>query len=273
MNAGINKLTICIKGAGEIASAVAWRLYQANLRRIFMLECSQPLAVRRQVSFCEAVYEGYHTVEGVKAVTVDSSSQVEAAWSTGAIAILIDPSWEALRALAPDVCVDAIMAKTNLGTTRADAPLVIGLGPGFIAQKDVHMVIETNRGHDLGRIFTTGGAEKNTGIPGSVNGFSVERVLRSPQDGLFQASAAIGEAVNQGDYIGSVGKKMVQANLDGVVRGLIRSGTQVTKGLKLGDIDPRGNIDHCATISDKARAIAGSVLEGILRVYLVPAED
>lgn len=267
----LNHLAVAIKGAGEMASAIAWRLYMAHIRRIFLLERPYPLAVRRQVSFCEAVYEGRHTVEGVDAVTVESRSQVYAAWSKGAIAVLIDPSWNALRDLSPDVCVDAIMAKKNIGTTLSDAPLVIGLGPGYIAQKDVHMVIETNRGHHLGRIITTGCAEKNTGIPGKINGFTVERVLRSPADGYFKAFSAIGDLVKQGDSIGSVGKAMVRSHVDGVVRGMVHSGTQVTKGLKLGDIDPRGNIEHCVTISEKARAIAGSVLEAILRVYLAPA--
>jgi len=267
----LNHLVVAIKGAGEMASAIAWRLYMAHIRRIIMLERPSPLAVRRQVSFCEAVYEGRHTVEGVDALKVDSSAQAHAAWSLGAIAVLIDPDWNALRDLRPDVCVDAILAKKNLGTALSDAPLVIGLGPGFVAPRDVHMLIETNRGHHLGRVITTGGAEKNTGIPGKIDGFTVERVLRSPQDGCFEALLAIGDLVKQGDSVGSVGTAMVRAHVDGVVRGLIRSGTQVTKGFKLGDIDPRGNIEHCATISEKARAIAGSVLEAILRVYLAPA--
>ncbi len=269
----LSHLAVAIKGAGEMASAIAWRLYMAHIRRIFLLERPNPLAVRRQVSFCEAVYKGRHTVEGVDAVRVESSTQVHTAWSKGALAVLIDPGWNALHDLSPGVCVDAIMAKKNLGTARSDAPLVIGLGPGFIAPKDVHMVIETNRGHHLGRIITSGCAEKNTGIPGKINGFTVERVLRSPQDGYFEALLAIGDLVKQGDSIGSVGKAMVRSQVDGVVRGMIRSGIQVTKGFKLGDIDPRGNIEHCATISEKARAIAGSVLEVILRVYLAPAGD
>ena len=269
----LNHLTVAIKGAGEIASAIAWRLYMAHIRRIFLLERPYPLAVRRQVSFCEAVYEGRHSVEGVAAVRVESSAQAYAAWSKGAIAVFIDPSWNRLHDLKPDVCVDAIMAKKNLGTTLLDAALVIGLGPGHTAQKDVDMVIETNRGHHLGRIITDGCAQKNTGIPGKINGFSVERVLRSPQDGYFEAFAFIGDLVKQGDCIGSVGKAKIRSNVDGVVRGMVRSGTQVTKGFKLGDIDPRGNIEHCATISEKARAIAGSVLEAILRVYLAPAGE
>lgn len=269
----MHHLTICIKGAGEIASAVAWRLYRANLRRIFLLERPVPLAVRRQVSFCEAVYAGHHTVEGVDAVTVESSAQVHTAWSKGAIAVLVDPRWNTVRDLSPDVCVDAIMAKRNLGTALSEAPLVIGLGPGFLAPKDVHMVIETNRGHDLGRIITSGCAEKNTGIPGTINGYTAERVLRSPEDGYFKAFSAIGDLVKQGDLIGSVGRAKVQSHIDGVVRGMIRSGTQVATGLKIGDIDPRGNIEYCTTISEKARAIAGSVLEAILRVCLTPPDS
>lgn len=263
----LNEITIAIKGAGEMATAIAWRLYMVNLRRIFLMEHSQPLAVRRRVCFSEAIHNERQTVEGVTAVAVSHPEQVSGVWSKGRIAVLVDPEWDALRKLTPDVCVDAILAKTNLGTTMADADTVIGLGPGFAAGADVHMVIETNRGHDLGRIITSGVAAQNTGIPGEIGGYAKERVLRSPADGLFEAFTSIGDLVKQGADIGRVGKAMVRSQIGGVVRGLIRGGTPVKKGLKLGDIDPRGNIEYCATISDKARAVAGSVLEAVLRIY------
>ena len=258
---------IAIKGAGEMASAVAWRLYMANLRHIFMLEIDHPLAVRREVSFCEAVHNGQKDVEGVKAVLVKKPDDVQTCWENRAIAVLVDPSWQSLKHLKVDVSVDAILAKKNFGTNIDEAELVLGLGPGFSAGQDVHYVIETNRGHNLGRIITSGPAEPNTGIPGSIQGYAEERVLRAPGDGLFKAQRRIGDSVNKEEILGSVGELKVQAGIDGVVKGLIRSGSSVKKGLKLGDIDPRGEKSYCHTISDKARAISGSVLEAILRHY------
>jgi xanthine dehydrogenase accessory factor len=261
----LKDITIAVKGAGEMASAVAHRLYMANFRRIFLLEQAHPLAVRRLVSFCEAVYNGRQTVEGVTAVLVQSPAEFPFSWKEGVIPVLVDPKWDALASMSPDVCVDAILAKKNLGTTLSDASTVIGLGPGFTAGKDVHLVIETNRGHHLGRVITSGSAADNTGIPGEIAGYAAQRVLRSPADGRFESTASIGDGVKAGDTLGHVKEHPVRATVDGIVRGLIRPGTQVTQGLKIGDIDPRGNADHCPTISDKARAVAGSVLEAILR--------
>jgi xanthine dehydrogenase accessory factor len=264
------QLVVAIKGAGEIASAVACRLYQANMRKIFMLETPHPLAVRRWVCFSEAIPNGRHEVEGVGAVSVSQVDQIRHAWSRGWIGVAVDPTWTMIPALTPDVCVDAIIAKKNLGTSTAEAPLVIGLGPGFRAPDDVHMVIETQRGHNLGRIITQGCAAPDTGIPGDICGFSYQRVLKAPAEGVFEAKVAIGDQVAHDDVIGLVNHIALQAQLDGVVRGLLRTGTQVKKGCKLGDIDPRGRQAQCGTISDKARSIAGSVLEAILRVCLAP---
>ncbi len=256
---------IVIKGAGEMASAVAWRIYMANIRRILMLETDAPLAVRRGVSYCEAVHDGQKTVEDVSAVKVDAGS-IQAAWDRSQIGVAVDPKWELLERLRPDVVIDAILAKRNLGTRKAEAPLVIGLGPGFAAGQDVHMVVETHRGHHLGRIITSGRAAPNTGIPGPINGYTEQRVLRAPCDGAFKASGAIGDRVKKGQTVGTVAAEPVRANIDGVLRGLIRSSSQVHQGLKIGDVDPRGDVNYCHTISDKARAISGSVLEAILRV-------
>lgn len=263
----LNQLVIGIKGAGEMASAVAWRLFSAHFHKICMMEKDHPLAVRREVSYCEAVIEGSKKVEDVEAVIVRGLKGIQDAWQNRKIAVIIDPEWKIVQKVHPNVMVDAILAKKNLGTTLAEARLVIGLGPGFCAGKDVHMVVETNRGHNLGRIITSGCAEPNTGIPGSIGGQSVKRVLRAPTTGLFRAHCSIGDLVKNGDPIGSVAKLEIRAEIDGILRGLIRSGTKVVAGLKLGDIDPRGEREFCYTISDKARAIAGSVLEAVLRIY------
>jgi xanthine dehydrogenase accessory factor len=268
MTKRLSEIIVCIKGAGEMASAVAWRLYQANVRQIFMLEVPQPLAVRRRVSFCEAVYTGRQTIETVTAVKTTDRADTVIAWEKGHIAVLVDPEGNSLAALQPDVFIDAILAKKNLGTHRTQAPLVIGLGPGFEADRDVHAVIETNRGHNLGRIITRGCAEPNTGIPGRIAGYAGRRVLRAPCDGRFHASLDIGQLVKTGDTVGMVKDQKVCAEIDGVLRGLIRHDTEVTAQMKLGDIDPRGIVAYCGTISDKARAISGSVLEAVFGRFL-----
>jgi len=260
-------MVIVIKGAGEMASGVAWRLYMANFKKILMLETAHPVAVRRQVSFCEALHDQSQTVEGVKAKMAGGIEDIHMAWEQGAIAVAADPKWLLARLVRPQVAVDAILAKKNLGTRMTEAELVIGLGPGFTAGQDVHMVIETNRGHDLGRILTTGSAQANTGVPGAIAGYSRERVLRAPAAGHFQTTRSIGDLVKAGEVIGTVGGQKVTGRIDGVLRGLIRSETKVIQGLKIGDVDPRGQKQFCYTISEKARAIGGSVLEAVLRVY------
>ena len=263
----LNELVVAIKGAGEMASAVAWRIYMSNIRQILMLETDSPLAVRREVSFCEALYDGCQTVEGVEACRTENDAAIREAWNRQKIAVIVDPEWKMLNRFQADVVIDAILAKKNLGTQMSEAPLVIGLGPGFVAGKDAHLVVETNRGHNLGRILTSGSAEPNTGIPGQIGGYAAERVLRAPCDGQFRAECAIGDQVKKGDVVARVEADVVRAKIDGVLRGLIRSSSRVRRGLKLGDIDPRGDADYCYTISDKARAISGSVLEAVLRVY------
>ena len=266
-NRKLNDLIVVIKGAGEMASAVAWRLYRAHIRQILMLEVASPLAVRRSVSFCEAVVDGHNTVEGVTARRADNIDGVRACWQKSQLAVCVDPEWKMLDGIQPEVVIDAILAKHNLGTRMDEALLVIGLGPGFVAGQDVHMVVETQRGHYLGRIITAGSAEPNTGIPGVINGYTEERVLRAPCDGEFKAACSIGDPVKKGDRIGTVASQIVRTQIDGVLRGLIRSAMHVKQGLKIGDIDPREDVHYCHTISDKARAISGSVLEAILRVY------
>jgi len=263
----VQELVIAIKGAGEMASAVAWRLYMAGLRTIFMMEIAAPLAVRREVSFCEAVHDGSKTVEGVEALRASGAAQFHTIHGAGKIAVTVDPQWDTLKKIRPDVLVDAILAKKNLGIRKEEAGLVIGLGPGFVAGEDVHFAIETNRGHHLGRILSAGSAEPDSGIPGPIEGITVERLLRAPAEGVFRSFCRIGDAVKKGEAVGDVGASPVVCGVGGVLRGLIRPGTVVRRGLKIGDIDPRGNVSYCFTISDKARAIAGSVLEAVLRIY------
>jgi xanthine dehydrogenase accessory factor len=266
----LSDIVIGIKGAGEMASAVAWRLYMANFRNLFMMEAPDPLAVRRRVSFCEAVHDGTQTVEKVTGIRAEDAEQVQAAWQTWRIPVLVDPQWTMIDRLEPDVVIDAILAKKNLGTNRGEARLVIGIGPGFIAGEDVHLVIETNRGHNLGRIIIRGHAAPNTGVPGNIGGYTRQRILRAPDAGRFVSFHDIGDRVRAGELVGTVEKATVRTEIDGILRGLIRTGTDVSKGLKIGDIDPRGDVAYCLSISDKARAIGGSVLEAVLRTFMAP---
>jgi len=257
-------VVIGIKGAGEMASGVACSLHKANISRIFMMEIESPLAVRRTVSFCESIHTESITIEGIQGVIAQDETGIHRAWNHHAIAVIPDPEWKTISRLKPDVVIDATLAKINLGTRRDEAPLVIGLGPGFEAGNDVHLVIETHRGHDIGRIIEIGSAHPNTGVPGNIGGYTTERVLRAPCDGQFETQMEIGALVEKDQSIGIVGEQAVPATLSGVLRGLIRPGTMVKKGLKLGDIDPRGNLDYCYTVSDKARSLGGNVLQAIL---------
>ncbi|MCP4327285.1 MAG: EF2563 family selenium-dependent molybdenum hydroxylase system protein [Alphaproteobacteria bacterium] len=256
---------VLIKGAGEMASAIAWRLYMANIRQVCLIDLPDPLCVRRTVAFCPALQSGASVVEGVGALATRNRADILAAWRQQKLAVMLATDWARVADFAPDIMVDAVLAKRNLGTDRDAARVVIALGPGFEAGKDCHVVIETNRGHDLGRIITVGSAAPNTGVPGSIAGYSAERVLRTPTGGLFETDRAIAEQVHKGDIVGRVAGHPVEARIDGVLRGLIRPGTNVPAGLKVGDIDPRGRPDYCTTISDKARAISGSVLECVMR--------
>jgi len=267
MSLPLTELVIAIKGAGEMATGIATRLFQANFKHIFMVEIENPMAVRRQVSFCEAIHDGTIEVEGVRATRVLDVNEIPIAWENNCIPVLVDPDWKAIETIHPQVVVDAIIAKKNLGTRKEDAPLVIGLGPGFEASIDVHKVIETLRGHNLGRIIEKGCPEPNTGIPGPIGGFTSERLLRAPCFGTFTAIIPLGAMVKKNDLIGHVGNQPLIAKIDGILRGLIRDNTRVKDGLKIGDIDPRGNRDYFTSISEKARAIGGSVLEAILRGY------
>jgi len=260
----LSEVVVLIRGAGEMASGVAHRLHQSHFK-ICMIEIPHPLAVRREVTFSEAIYEGEKEVEGVRAKLISKTEEMESLWKKSHIPILIDPDGKKTRSfLKPDVLVDAIMAKKNLGTQINDAPWVIGLGPGFTAGKDVHVVIETNRGNNLGKMILNGTADPDTGIPGEISGYTIERLLRTMKKGIFHPQKSIGERVNRGSVVAVVDDFPVIAKISGVVRGLLREGVEVKKGMKVGDIDPRGKKELCFTISDKARAIGGGVLEAIL---------
>ncbi|MBU1740267.1 MAG: EF2563 family selenium-dependent molybdenum hydroxylase system protein [Proteobacteria bacterium] len=249
-----------------MASAVAWRLVRSHFQ-VVMTEVPSPLAVRRRVSFCEAVHDGASRVEGLTGRLVDRPERAREVISAGEVPVLVDPELDCLGALRPDVLVEATLAKRNTGLTPDLAPLTIALGPGYDAGRDADLVIETNRGHHLGRIIDQGPAAPNTGVPGDIGGQSGKRVLRAPADGEFLTDLQLGALVRVGQEVATVGGRPVTSLLDGLLRGLIRPGTRVHEGLKVGDVDPRGDVSHLDTISDKARAVAGSVLEAVLRVY------
>lgn len=314
-----NNLLIICRGAGDLATGIIHRLHRAG-HRVIALETDYPAAIRRQVSFCEAVYDGSAAVEGVTARLIPalnnteiateadaetdaeigteidtetysglndtpaahtasekwSRSAIEAVLEAGEVPLLIDPTGESIALLKPDVVVDAIIAKRNLGTTIDMAPLVIGVGPGFTAGNDVHLVIESMRGHNLARIITDGMAQPNTGVPGNIAGFTSERVIHAPAAGYIHDVRKIGDIVQKGDEIariypdkGSYDNALseyvpVNATITGIIRGLIREGYYFKKGFKIADIDPReSELTNCFTISDKARSIAGSVLEAV----------
>lgn len=293
-----NLLIIC-RGAGDLATGIIHRLHRAG-HKVIALETDCPAAIRRQVSFCEAVYDGSVTVEGVTARLLPAlndaetisgindtpaahiasekcdSSAIEAVLEAGEVPLLIDPTGESIVLLKPDVVVDAIIAKKNLGTTINMAPLVIGVGPGFTAGHDVHLVIESMRGHNLARIITDGMAQPNTGVPGNIAGFTSERVIHAPAAGYIHDVRKIGDIVQKGDEIARIYPDKesydnalseyvpVNATITGIIRGLIREGYYFKEGFKIADIDPReSELSNCFTISDKARSIAGSVLEAV----------
>ena len=256
-------MLILVKGAGDLATGTAVRLYRAGFQ-VVMTDIAQPTAVRRTVAFSQCIYDGQTTVEGITARKAENREQVRDILAAGEIPVLVDPQAAILAQLPFMVVVDAILAKKNLGTTISDAPIVLALGPGFTAGTDCHGVIETKRGHDLGRLILEGSAIPNTGVPGDVGGYTKERIIRTPADGPFEPVAQIGQQVNLGDVVAKVNGIPVTAQLTGIVRGMLPAGIPVTAGMKSGDIDPRCEVRHCFTVSDKARAIGGGVLEGIL---------
>jgi xanthine dehydrogenase accessory factor len=265
----MRQITIAIRGAGEMATAIASRLAASHFGRIVMSEIPLPVAVRRKVAFSEAVYSGEMVVEGVRAELVRALADLPPVWDRKAIGILVDGEGGFIAQLVPDVLIDATMVKRRKGSLKGQGSrgtLVIGVGPGFRAPDEVDAVIESNRGHNLGRVIYEGEAEPFSGVPGVVAGAGAERVLRAPHAGMVRPVRSIGEAVKRGDVILYVDETPVYAGIDGVLRGLIRP-IEVPEHEKVGDVDPRGDKAHCATISDKARAIAGGVLEAVMHRF------
>lgn len=258
---------VVVRGAGDLGSACIVRLVRAGFR-VVALETARPSAIRRTVSLSEAIYDGEATVEGIRAFRCEAAPE---AWAPLEVPILVDPEARSVARLSPLALLDAIVAKRNAGTRIDMAPVVVALGPGFEAGRDVHAVIETNRGHDLGRVILRGGAERDTAVPGLIAGASRDRVIRAPVAGCVAAIREIGDLVRAGEPVLSVGGVEARATLDGVVRGLIRPGSEVPAGFKVADVDPRGAREHCFSVSDKARAVGGGVLEAILA--LAPGPD
>ncbi len=258
------KMRVLIKGAGDLATGIACRLQMCGMD-VIMTDLAIPTTVRRTVAFSRAVYEGEAEVEGIVGRLAQVPSDIETILSQKEIVVIVDPDLAYMESYRAEVVVDAILAKRNLNTRMEDAKIVIGVGPGFVAGKDCHAVIETKRGHYLGKVITKGSAIPNTGIPGSVGGYTVERIIRATAKGIFEPVAFIGDKVSEGDIVAYSGGHPVYALMGGVVRGMLQSGVEVTEGMKCGDIDARCEIDHCYTVSDKARAIGGGVLEAILR--------
>lgn len=261
---------IVVRGGGDLASGVIHRLFKSGYR-LLILESEKPSSIRRMVSFSEAVYDGEAFVEGVLSHRVETMEECASVWALGEIPLLADETGSVLKSCKPRALIDAIIAKKNLGTTRELAPLTIALGPGFEAGEDVDYVVETMRGHDLGRIIEEGTALPNTGIPGVVGGVGRERVIHSPEEGIIRCESKIADLVEAGQVIAHVGECPVTASITGVLRGIIRDGFDVKKGMKIADIDPRKEEKkNCYAISDKARCIAGSVLEILLSEGVLP---
>lgn len=255
---------VIIRGGGDVASGTIQKLYRSGFK-VLVLETERPTAIRRNVAFSEAVYEGEAVVEDCKAILVKDENEIIKAWEDGFIPVAVDKSGKFIDIIKPYAVVDAVLAKRNLGTNMEMAPVTIALGPGFCAGKDVNIVIETMRGHNLGRLIFQGFAMENTGLPGIIGGYTKERVLYSPCDGIIKNNKKIGDIVNANEVIAKIGDEDVKAEIPGLLRGIIRDGTAVNRGLKIGDIDPRiSEIKNYNSISDKARCIGGGVLEAIL---------
>lgn len=257
-------MKVVIRGGGDLATGVAEVLYQSGFK-ILILDIEKPSSIRRSVCFSEAIYDGIIQVENIICKKVENENEIEKCWNEKIIPIMVDEKGDIIKKIKPDVVVDSIIAKKNLGTTKDMAPITIALGDGFEAGKDVDVVIETMRGHNLGRIITSGRAMKNTGIPGEIKGVSKDRVIYSKANGIFSSVKKIGDTVQKDEIIGYVGDVEIRGKISGVLRGIIREGYEVTENMKIGDIDPRiEEKNNCFTISDKARSLGGAVLRAIM---------
>lgn len=256
---------VVILGAGEVASGVAVRLQRCGFP-LLLTEIAEPRAIRRLVSFSDAIYDGSHAVEEIRAVRVSSLGEAEAARRRGEIPLLLDAEGRLWPGWSPDALVDARMRKGGHGLSRESAPCVIGLGPGFTAGVDCHAVVETLRGHDLGRVWTSGSARADTGVPGELGGESARRVVRSPAVGIFQSNRRLGASLQVGDEVGTVAGLLARTDIAGLLRGLIRPGSFVRLKEKIADVDPRGAGIDPRTVSDRSLAVGGGVLEALLRL-------
>lgn len=264
-----------VKGAGDIGTGVAYRLWRCGFR-VLCLDLAKPLVIRRTVAFASALFEGRITVEGAQADRIQYIDEAIYVWTHHGIPVLADPVGRAVATLKPEVVVDATLAKRNLGTKIDDAPVVVACGPGFSAGADCHAVVETQRGHNLGRVIQSGSAAPNTGVPGEIGGEAERRVVRAPVAGVVMGRRAIGDRVKEGELLAEVfpqpsqGDAIARAHVEvraaigGVLRGLIHDGLEVPAGLKIADIDPRAEAAFCYSISDKALAIGGGVVEAAL---------
>ena len=261
---------IVVRGGGDLATGTIYKLRKCGFP-VLVLETGAPSAIRRNVAFSEAVYQGSQQVEDMTCRLANSLEQARQWLDENQLVLLVDPAGEAIARLKPMAVVDAILAKKNLGTHREMAPITVALGPGFTAGVDVDAVVETKRGHNLGRVLWQGTAAPNTGIPGVIAGYGKERVIHSPAEGILRNVCKITDTVRRGQVIAAVetaaGTVPVEATLDGLLRGLIRDDYPVTRGFKIADIDPRvEEYQNCFTISDKARCIAGGVLEAVIQL-------
>lgn len=256
-------MIIWVRGAGDIATGVAFRLYQSGFS-VVMSDLQRPTSIRRTICFSEAIINGETKVEHIVAWFATDANEARDILARKEIAVLADPSGEIARQLEPVAVIDAILAKRNLGTKIDDAEIVVGVGPGFTAGVDCHAVVETMRGHTLGRVYYSGSALPDTGIPGSIAGFTLERLLRAPRAGVFRGVKKIGDVVQAGDICAYVDEEPVITRIKGVLRGLLPDGIEVYEGMKSGDVDPRCEISHCFTVSDKALAVGGGALEAVL---------
>lgn len=263
---------VIIRGGGDLATGIIQKIYRSGFK-ILILEIDKPTVIRRTVSFARAIFDGQAIVEGVKVVKVNNTNEIFEIWNQGHVPVMADKECGILNEIKPDILVDAILAKKNLGTHKGMAPITIGVGPGFTAGEDVDVVIETKRGHDLGKLIFSGTAIQDTGVPGEILGYGKERLIKSPCAGKISNLCDIGELVKKDQILAHVDNEPVIAQIDGVLRGIIENNSEVKKGLKIGDIDPRGIKEHCFTVSDKARSIGGGVLEAILYLKKLKMED
>jgi xanthine dehydrogenase accessory factor len=254
---------VVIRGGGDLGTGAAIRLQRAGWR-VLVCELAQPLVIRRAVAVASAIYEGLIEVEGVRARRVETLERAERCWQDDGIAVMVDADRSIATRLQPLAMIDAIMAKHNTDTRLDDAPIVIALGPGFTAGVDCHAVVETNRGHNLGRVYYQGAPEADTGRPGKLGGQDSRRAIYSPAAGVFRGDKRIGDSVRASNRIADVAGRPIVTEIDGVVRGILHDGLRVPAGTKVADVDPRGEISYCFTVSDKAWAVGGGVLEAAL---------